>query len=77
MKLMIGVRFPDPVPFFERILMSYRVSWEIEDIQEDTDVAAAKYALALLQSKDSGTHVFTIINEDTGEETQVDLEEEE
>ena len=56
--------------------MSYRVSWEIDDIQEDSDVAAAKYALALLKSKDSGCLMFDVINEDTGEETQVDLEEE-
>ena len=54
--------------------MSYRVSWEIDDIQEDSDVAAAKYALALLKSKDSGCLMFDVINEDTGEETQVDLE---
>jgi hypothetical protein len=57
--------------------MSYRVSWSIEDIQADSDREAAEYALALLKSTDSGTHIFDVENEDTGEETQVDLEEEE
>jgi hypothetical protein len=56
--------------------MSYRVSWSIEDIQADSDREAAEYALALLKSTDSGTHMFDVENEDTGEETQVDLEDE-
>ena len=57
--------------------MSYRVSWSIEDIQAGSDREAAEYALALLKSTNSGTHMFDVINEDTDEETQVDLEEDE
>jgi hypothetical protein len=48
----------------------------IEDIQANSDREAAEYALALLKSKDSGTHIFDATNENTDKKTQVDLEDE-
>jgi len=53
----------------------YRVVWEIE-LEADHPLDAAKEAFSAMQDPDSLASVFTVMDQETGQKTLVDLKSE-
>lgn len=56
-------------------MSNYRVLWEIDAEDADSPLAAARRARAAQTNPDSIASVFTVIDVDTGEKFQIDLDD--
>lgn len=53
----------------------YRITWEI-DIDDDSPIEAAKQALSIMRDRHSTATFFKVVDGESGEVTDVDLEDE-